>query len=239
VNWFARIVASVFACLVLSACAPSVDLITAVPEEEANEALGALIRAGIGAEKVPGKEGMVGIRIPGDEVAQAAAVLKDQGLPRERFVGMGEVFRKEGLISSPMEERARYVFALSQELSATISRMDGVVLARVHVVLPERSPDGEELTQASAAVFVKYLPQARLDGLQAQVKRLVANSIPGLALERVSLIAAPTVATASTVANGAGGNKEGLIIALVVVGVVVLGGAGGGWFALKRRKAAA
>jgi len=190
----------VCACL-LAACGSRVELIAAVAEAEANEALGALLSAGVVAEKVPGKEGMVGIRVQGNQVAQAVDVLKARGLPRERYAGMGEVFRKEGLISSPLEERARYVFALSQELSATLTRIDGVVTARVHVVLPERSAGGEETTPSSAAVFIKHRPEANLDTVQPQIRRLVTNSIPGLVADRVSLVLVPAVAAPEAAAG--------------------------------------
>lgn len=191
-NRFAHI-ACVLACVLLAACTPRVELVGNVAEEEANEALGVLLRAGVDADKVPGKEGLVSIDVPRNQVSDAVGILKEQGLPRVRHTGMGDVFRKEGLVSSPTEERARYVFALSQELSETIGRMDGVVLARVHVVLPERSLDGEELTMASAAVFVKTLPQAHGDALLTPIKRLVAGSIPGLGQDRVSLVVVPEV----------------------------------------------
>jgi type III secretion protein J len=129
--------------LLLSACARKVELMAAIAESEANEILGALQNAGIAAEKVPGKEGMVGMHIAADQVGRAVDLLREQGLPRERFAGMGQVFKKEGLISSPLEERARYLYALSQELGATLNQIDGVIVARVHVVLPERSSIGE------------------------------------------------------------------------------------------------
>ena len=101
--------------------------------------LAALINAGMDAQKIAGKEGMVGLSVPASQVGRALDLLRAQGLPRERFAGMGEVFKKEGLISSPLEERARYLYALSQELGATLTKIDGVITARVHVVLPERA----------------------------------------------------------------------------------------------------
>jgi type III secretion protein J len=178
----------------VAACSGRVELVAAVAEAEANEALAALLAANVKAEKIPGKEGMVGIHVAQSQVAQAVDVLKARGLPRERHAGMGEVFKKEGLISSPLEERARYVFALSQELSGTLSRLDGVIVARVHVVLPERSPAGEETTPSSAAVFIKHHADASLDTVQPQIRRLVTNSIPGLSGERVSLVLVPAAA---------------------------------------------
>lgn len=196
--------------LLLGACGGRVELIAAVAEAEANEALGALLAAGIGAEKVPGKEGMVGIKVDGRQVAQSVEVLKARGLPRERYAGMGDVFKKEGLISSPLEERARYVFALSQELAATLTRIDGVITARVHVVLPERSPAGDETTASSAAVFIKHRPDASLDTVQPQIRRLVTHAIPGLAGDRVTLVmvaGAPDAQAAA--ATPAGGPAEG------------------------------
>ena len=121
-------------------------------------------------------------------MGHALEVLRDNGLPRERFAGMGQVFKKEGLISSPLEERARYIYALSQELGNTISKIDGVLAARVHVVLPERGAVGEAGTPSTAAVFIKHQEGYNLEIIQPQIRRLVTNSIPGLSADRVSVI---------------------------------------------------
>lgn len=172
----------------LVACGRKVELMAAMPEGEANEVMAALQNAGMAPEKVSGKEGMVGVTIPGDDVGRAVDLLREKGLPRERFAGMGQVFKKEGLISSPLEERARYLYALSQELGATISQIDGVITARVHVVLPERSPTGEAGVPSSAAVFIKHQDGYNLETIQPLIRRLVTNSIPGLTPEKVSII---------------------------------------------------
>lgn len=181
---------ALMACLVLSlvACGGRIELMSSMPEAEANEVLAALQNAGIPAEKIPGKEGNVGLAVDGQQAARAIDILKSKGLPRERFAGMGDVFKKEGLISSPLEERARYLYALSQELSGTIARLDGVVAARVHVVLPERGSAGDPNLPSSAAVFIKHQESYNLDTVQPQIRRLVTNSIPGLTPEKVSII---------------------------------------------------
>jgi len=132
-------------CLFLSlvGCSGRVELLTGISENEANEVLAVLIDAGIKAGKLPGKEGLVSLDVDQSDVARAIGIMQTEGLPRDRFAKMGEVFRKEGLISSPLEERARYLWALSQELSGTVAQIDGVIKSRVHVVLPERSTGGD------------------------------------------------------------------------------------------------
>ena len=172
----------------VAACDTRVELISSVSESEANEALAALLDGGVKAGKIAGKEGMVSLDVAQSEVSKAIGILRVEGLPRERYAKMGEIFRKEGLISSPLEERARYIWALSQEISSTLSQIDGVVKARVHVVLPERSAGGDPSLPSSAAVFIKHKTGVNLEDSVAQIKRLVANSIPGLSGEKVSVI---------------------------------------------------
>lgn len=190
--------------ILLAACGSRVDLMGAIPEDEANEVLGALLKADIRANKVTGKEGMVAVQVESQQVSRALQVLRENGLPRERHAGMGQIFKKEGLISSPLEERARYIYALSQEISGTLSRIDGVLYARVHVVLPERGAAGEPGVQSTAAVFIKHQDGYELELLQPQIRRLVTNSIPGLSAERVSIVfvTANAPAEASTSASG-------------------------------------
>lgn len=172
----------------LAGCGARVELLAAVPEADANEVIAALVNAGIEATKVPGKEGMVGVKVDQAMAARAVDTLRVAGLPREHFSGLGQVFRKDGLISSPLEERARYLSALSQDLSGTLTHIDGVLFARVHLVLPERGRANEADTPSTAAVFIKHQKDANLELLQPQVRRMVVNSIPDLTSERVSIV---------------------------------------------------
>jgi len=180
----------------LTACGSKIELLAEVSESEANDVLAVLLNAGLDASKKPGKEGMVSLDVNQSDVAKAIDVMRAEGLPRERFVKMGEVFRKEGMISSPLEERVRYIWALSQELSATVSQVDGVIKARVHVVLPERGSAGDPALPSSAAVFIKHKAGYNLEDVQAQIKRLISNSIPGLSAEKVSVVLLPAMSKA-------------------------------------------
>lgn len=170
----------------LAACGSNVTLYSAISEGEANELLSVLLDSGIKADKTADKNG-VSVSVDGTQVARALDILRSRGLPREQFAGMGQIFKKEGLVSSPVEERARYIYALSQELTSTLSQMDGVLAARVHVVLPERGEVGEAASPSTAAVFVKHQVGFSFDALKPQIRQLVTHSIPGLTEDRVSI----------------------------------------------------
>lgn len=184
-------IAGVLLALALAGCGGSVELLSNINEREANEVVGVLSESDIKVTKLPGKDGAVNLTVDQSEVARAISVLSAEGMPRERRATMGDVFRKEGLISSPLEERARYLWALSQELSETISQIDGVLRSRVHVVLPERSTGGEAALPSSAGVFVKHRRNVNLEESVPQIKRLVASAIPGLSVEKVSVVLVP------------------------------------------------
>ncbi|MEN4920219.1 type III secretion inner membrane ring lipoprotein SctJ [Achromobacter spanius] len=198
--------------LALAACGSRVELFSAANESEANEVLSVLLDAGISAQKATTKTG-VAVSVDGQQVARALDILRARGLPRERFDGMGQIFRKEGLVSSPMEERARYIYALSQELTNTLSQMDGVLAARVHVVLPERGGVGETTTPSTAAVFIKHQTGYNLDALQPQIRKLVTHAIPGLTEDRVSIA---LVSAQPAAASAAAGNATRQVMGIEV-----------------------
>jgi type III secretion protein J len=174
--------------LMLSGCKKYVDLHKQMDEADANEIVATLVSQGIEAKKEIRKEGFA-VLIDEKDMARAVNLLTAQGLPRKHKTNFGEIFKKEGVISTPLEERARYIYALSQELEFTLSEMDGVIIARVHVVLPERVAPGEPINPSSAAVFIKHEIDFDPDIYNTRVKQLVASSIPGLWNEKQDKIA--------------------------------------------------
>ncbi|WP_201297062.1 type III secretion system inner membrane ring lipoprotein SctJ [Billgrantia tianxiuensis] len=143
------------AVLLLVGCQQSVELHRHLSESDANEVIAELAAWHIGAKKRIDKDG-VSVSVDAPEMARAVRILEAAGLPRQPRANMGDVFRKEGVISSPLEERARYIYALSQELESTLAQINGVLVARAHVVLPERVAPGEPVQPASTAVFIKH-----------------------------------------------------------------------------------
>ncbi|MFJ4143896.1 type III secretion system inner membrane ring lipoprotein SctJ [Pseudomonas sp. NPDC089734] len=166
--------------LLMAGCGDRMELHRDLTEQDANEVLAELAGKNIDAQKRLDKGG-VAVLVSTQDISRAVKVLEAVGLPRRSRSTLGEVFRKEGVISSPLEERARYIYALSQELEQTLSQIDGVVVARVHVVLPERIAPGEPVQPASAAVFIKYRNDLEPDSVLPRIRRMVASSIPGMA----------------------------------------------------------
>jgi type III secretion protein J len=168
--------------LLLSGCSDDTDLFSGLSEQDANDVIASLADQHIDARKRSEKTGVV-ISVPTGDINRAVRVLDAAGLPRRTRTSLGEIFKKEGVISTPLEERARYIYALSQELEATLSQIDGVIVARVHVVLPERIAPGEPVQPASAAVFIKHTAALDPDSVRGRIQQMVASSIPGMSGE--------------------------------------------------------
>lgn len=170
----------------LAAC--SVELFANLDQKQANEIVAVLFRHGIPTERVVAKNGRYTVKVDDARFAEAVAILDQNGLPRQEFASMGDVFKNEGIVASPVQERAQMIYALSQELSRTVSDIDGVLSARVHLVLPENDPLRQQLIPSSASVFIRHTPSVAMNELVPQVKMLVANGVAGLSYDKVSVV---------------------------------------------------
>lgn len=182
--------------LLLGGC--KTELYSSLTEADANSMLSILLEHKIASEKMADKKGgTYSLHVEESQIPQAVALLKEYGYPKEKVASMGEMFKKDGLISSPLEERARFIFALSQSVQETLSQIDGVLVARVHVVMPENRNPSEELKPASASVFIKYNPAYRLEDMKSDIKLIVEKSIEGLSYDKVSVVMVPAQLSAS------------------------------------------
>ena len=177
------------AALLLSAC--EAELYNNLDQRQANEMVATLQQRGIPAQRMAVKGGQYTVVVDKGRFADAINILKEAGLPKQEFQTMGQVFKKDGLVSSPTQERAQMIFALSQELSRTVSEIDGVLSARVHLVLPENDPLRQQLVPSSASVFIRHRSNTPVGNLVPQVKMLVANGVAGLSYDKVSVVLVP------------------------------------------------
>jgi type III secretion protein J len=221
---------AVAAAFAVAAC--SVDIQHGLEEAEANEIVVVLGRAGIPASKgrEEGRKGTWKVRVASSEATRAWQVLREHELPRGRARGF-EVFSKGGLIPTQTEERALYQQALSGEITKMLLSSPGVIDARVLVSLPRERSFGAQRAgpQATASVLVKYATEAAPTIKVADLQGLVAGAVPGLHANQVTVVAAPTRASAG---NGpemvqlgpfvvSRGSYDGLQIALIVAAALV------------------
>ena len=190
-----RLLAATAGTLILACAACSSDqaLYSKLSERQANEMVAVLLSAGIEAEKIS-NDGQFSISTPTKNFSAAVRALSAQGYPRDTFDSMGDVFKREGFVSSPLEERARLSHAMSQELANTIASIDGVITARVHLVMPENNPLIDKPQPSAAAVFIKHRADHDLQSQVTQIKALVVNSIEGLAYGNVTVALFPAEA---------------------------------------------
>lgn len=163
----------------LYGCSQQVEINSGLQERDANAVISALAENNISVSKRIDKDGIT-VLVDYSYMARALRILSIAGLPKAPHDTLGKMFPNDGIISTPLEEQARYIYALSQELEYTLSEIDGVVIARVHVVLPEKVSPGERVMPASASVFIKHQDSLDPDVIKSRIRKLVAGSIPGL-----------------------------------------------------------
>lgn len=227
------------AAVLLSACSKVVTLQASLKDAEANEMVLVLNQNGIEVEKQRDKEGVT-LLVDEKDLSRASAAMSAAGLPKRSQANLGEVFKRQGMISSPLEERIRYIYGLSEELGYTLQQIDHVISARVHVVLPERVAPGEPILPSSAAVFVKYRPPMDEDAIVPRIHSLVASSIPGLAVDsggnKITVVMIPTELPPPSIewtrvgpfkvqavsADGLTFTLIALLIGVLIIGIVML-----------------
>ncbi len=169
-----------------------IDLHSGLSENDVNNMMSILLSNDISAEKIKNKkEETYTLTIDKSKIPESVQLLKEHGYPKEKIEKMSELFKQEGLVSSPTEERARYIYALSQSIQETLSNIDGVLIARVHIVMPENNPYTDKIVPSSASVFIKYHPRTNLSDIKSEIKMIVEASIEGLTYDNVKVILLP------------------------------------------------
>ncbi|MCB1538590.1 MAG: flagellar M-ring protein FliF [Rhodospirillales bacterium] len=129
------------------------------------------------------------IRVPKNEIGRARMVLAQEGLPNGGSMGYEIFDQKNGFGTTSFVQNINQVRALQGELARTIATLDPVEFAKVHLVLPQRELFSRDTQEASGSVTLKLKPAARLSREQIYgIQNLVANAVPGLKAEHVTII---------------------------------------------------
>ncbi|WP_430391048.1 flagellar basal-body MS-ring/collar protein FliF [Dyella sp. 20L07] len=129
------------------------------------------------------------ILVPSSDLAAIRLKLAAQGLPQGSVATSVAPGGDSPFGMSDLAERTRYQQMLETDLGSTISGLQSVRAARVHLALPKPSAFIRDNRDASASVLVTLYPGRQLDASQvAAIVHLVASSVPNLDPKQVSVV---------------------------------------------------
>ncbi|MDP3890241.1 flagellar basal-body MS-ring/collar protein FliF [Nocardioides sp.] len=128
------------------------------------------------------------ILVPQDKVYATRIALSGEGLPTGSDGAGYSLLDSQDLSTSQFKEQTNFKRAMEGELARTITAIDGVQSAVVHLALPAKQVFAEKQDPATASVLVKTRTGQTLRPEQVQaVVNLVAASIDGLDTEEVTV----------------------------------------------------
>jgi flagellar M-ring protein FliF len=130
------------------------------------------------------------LKVPADRYHEARLLLASQGLPQGTASGgMSSLSEDSSITTSQFMEQVRYIAAMENELARSISQINSIKSARVHLASPKESVFVRNRTPAKASVVVTPFPGRVVSASQVQaIVHMVASSVPYLAADGVSVV---------------------------------------------------
>jgi flagellar M-ring protein FliF len=129
------------------------------------------------------------VMVAESEIHQARLALAPIIAEIDDSIGLELLDQEQGLGTSQFIESARYRRGLEGELARTISSLQSVRNARVHLALPKQSVFVRDDREPRASIFLEIYGGRGLKEEQADaIINLVAGSIPELSIENVTLV---------------------------------------------------
>ncbi len=129
------------------------------------------------------------ISVPADKVYDVRFRLAAQNLPGGGDVGFEILQEEQSFGTSQFVEQARFQRALEVELGRSISTVNGVRSARVHLAQPRQSAFVREPRPATASVLLTLTGMGKLgEGQVSAVAHMVAAAVPGLEPGNVKVV---------------------------------------------------
>jgi flagellar M-ring protein FliF len=161
-------------------------LFSNVSDKESSEIVNALTSAGI-PYQLDTNSGAV--TVPAEQVHAARLKLAEQGLPKSSGFGLEIMEGGNSFSTSQFMENARYQHALETELARTISSLQPVQSARVHLAVPKSTVFlGKKQSPGASVLLQLYGGRSVTDAQVSAIVHLVASSIPELEAGKVTVV---------------------------------------------------
>jgi flagellar M-ring protein FliF len=131
------------------------------------------------------------ILIPSQKIPDARIKLASQGLPKSSVGGgFANLLAQDDTFGiSESKENLIYQKALEQELARSVSSLNNVKAARIHLAIPKQSVFLRNRQKPRASVIVSlYSGRSLDDGQIAAISHLVSSSVPSLDVENVTVV---------------------------------------------------
>jgi flagellar M-ring protein FliF len=130
------------------------------------------------------------VKVPSDQVARLRVTLAQAGIPNKGSIVGYEIFDKEDSIGTTnFSQNIKFGRALEGELSRTISAIDQIDKARVHLVLPQKEIFSKERLEPRASIVLKLKNNKTLSKSEIEaVGHLVVTSVPGLDIKNITIV---------------------------------------------------
>ena len=79
------------------------------------------------------------ITVPANKYHEARIFLASKGIPKNGAMGIESLKDQSAMTTSQFMEQVRYVAAMEQEIAKTITQIDSIQTARVHLAMPKLS----------------------------------------------------------------------------------------------------
>jgi flagellar M-ring protein FliF len=128
------------------------------------------------------------IMVPDAQVYETRMKLVSQGVPKGGSVGF-ELFKDSDYGVTEFAQKVNFQRALQGELERTISALDEVASARVHLTIRRSDLFAPDQDPSKASVTLSLRPGKHLDAREvAGIQRLVASAVDGLTPEAVVVL---------------------------------------------------
>jgi flagellar M-ring protein FliF len=126
------------------------------------------------------------VQVSQTQVGQARVALAEKGLPGTTQPGF-ELFDKQKLGTSDLQQQVTYQRALEGQLARTIQQINGVSGAEVQLVLPQDELFSNQQSPAKAAVLLAGSSDSLDPGAVRGIAQLVSSSVKGLDPKNVTI----------------------------------------------------